>query len=114
MSPDAKQIAGSTFGKWKIFNLEEETLPQAGSTDVDRGRSDWSPDGRWIVYDAAPDNQPGVYIVNVQTLTTRLLAKVAATARWSPDGKTLALALKRSNEILLLDVTKSLDLLANE
>jgi Tol biopolymer transport system component len=64
-------------------------LAFSGSTDA----VSWSPDGRWIAYEAhshEPDARPAVYIVHPDGSGLRLIATDAFSPSWSPDGKLLA------------------------
>ncbi len=114
VSPDGKRYAQSSFGKWSIFDLQQTLeMPPASYDSTDTGRADWSADGRWIAHSTHIDDEYGVWLIDTHTQQTRLLAELAAYPRWSPDGKTLALGLQSSNEIVLLDVS-SLDTLWKE
>ena len=105
-SPDGTRVAWSSFGKWNVFSVPDTAeLPRPVLTTFDLERSHWSPDGRRIAFSATNDSTPGVWLFDLETQETRLLADIAAIPRWSPDGKTLALGLQSSNEILLLDVS---------
>jgi Ca2+-binding EF-hand superfamily protein len=114
LSPDHQRIACSSFGKWRM--LSPEAAEQIGTFDIgteDKGRADWSPDGRWIAYNAKIDRIDGVWLLDPESTETRLLVSIPAYPRWSPDGKSLALGLRSSNDIVLLDVS-SLDALWKE
>ncbi len=115
VSADGTQIAWSSFGKWNIFNLQETApLPQRVPNELDRGRSHWSSDGKLIAYDVAIERKRAVWVAEAKTGKTRLLADIAAIPHWSPDGKTLALGLLSSNEILLVDVSTLKDAFVHE
>jgi Tol biopolymer transport system component len=66
-------------------------LAFSGSTDAVR----WSPDGRWIAYeahshDSALNSRPAVFIIHLDGSGLRLIARDAFSPSWSPDGKLLA------------------------
>jgi len=103
---DGQRYAQARFGKWSFVDLQQDVeLPSGRYYVTDAGRADWSADGRWIAYSTHVDDEYGVWLIDTHTEETRLLAELAAYPRWSPDGKTLALGLQSSNEILLLDVS---------
>lgn len=52
----------------------------------------WSPDSRWLLYISGPQGttQQGLWIFNLSTRTTNLIAKGNINAAaWSPDGKSV-------------------------
>lgn len=114
-SGDGKRLAGSSFGRWGVHQVDDEADLKIGvQSGVDEGRSDWSLNGDWIAYSARVDGKSRVFIVDAKSLKTRVLADIAAIPRWSHDGKTLALGLLSSNEILLIDVSALKDVFVHE
>lgn len=115
VSHDGKRIAFSKFGKWYISPLESPSGALGGQATVeDYGVSDWSYDGKYIVFGSTHPTTPGIWLIDAATGQRRLLvADVLAVPRWSPDGKTIAAGIlvsqETSNEIVLLDLS-SLDL----
>ena len=48
----------------------------------------WSPDGKWIVFAADPDNDGNLdlYVMNADGSNSRFLTYLGGQPRWSPDG----------------------------
>jgi eukaryotic-like serine/threonine-protein kinase len=96
-SPDGKQVLFAS-SRSHLFGLyvknadgteDDKLLPLDASDKSDKYPSDWSRDGRYILYDRATE----LWVVTLPELKTRPLVKVAATVkngRFSPDGKWVA------------------------
>jgi TolB protein len=94
-APDSRRIA--FHGRWNLqmarsyqIMVADATRPGAQIDQITaRGHNQdpsWSPDGRHIVYTSVGDGPPGLYIIDVDTKTRRLLAPGGnlRMAEWSP------------------------------
>ena len=83
--------------KEAIFLTTEQTLAEAG---------DFSPDGKWIAYDARAGDRQEVFIQSFPDAVTRTQVSTdgAWTPRWSADGKTLFYQSERGDALLAVDV----------
>ena len=116
-SPDGRQVVFTTdmsgrFNLWKVSAAGGWPIQLTQSDDV-QSSAVWSPDGKWIVYqqDRAGDEMYDLYATpsdggEVINLTNTDQIREEAP-RWSPDGKTLAIAYKPKEssviDIALLD-----------
>lgn len=105
VSPDGLRLAFSKFGKWTICDLTSPSESINGYVSTaDKGFTDWSPDGKYLLFgSSAPDN-PGLWLIEAATGKRKLLAEIICKPRWSPDGKQIALGLFTSNEILTAEL----------
>ena len=93
-SPDGTRLAFSSNrrGPREIyiknpFGIAAEQL--AAESAVDAAVEDWSPDGRWLVYNCYP-LPIHICALSVETRKSQLYTENADHARFSPDGKWLA------------------------
>ena len=112
-SPDGRQVVFTTdmsgrFNLWKVSAAGGWPIQLTQSDDV-QSSAVWSPDGKWIVYqqDRAGDEMYDLYATpseggEVINLTNTDQIREEAP-RWSPDGKTLAIAYK-PKESSVIDV----------
>ena len=95
-SPDGQQIAfasdmGTNGGGMAhyIINIDGSDLRKI-TTDVKQigGRSDWSPDGRWLTFYAGPDDDRDIYIVAIDGSAIYQLTDGGGNLApsFSPDG----------------------------
>ena len=116
-SPDGRQLVlmGRQPGKpWKVYTMDadgghlQEVLNE-GRSEAD---SDWSPDGKMLVFGRLPDlmaeaSQPkAIYMVD---LATRAMTKLPGSdglfsPRWSADGKYIAALSIDQKKLMLFDV----------
>lgn len=71
----------------------------------------WSPDGSKICYTSFKDDNPDLYVINLQTNTLSRISNIRglnSAAAWSPDGNNIALTLTQDGnaEIYILEVEK--------
>jgi Tol biopolymer transport system component len=109
-SPDGQQIVFSVYqsnttitgGEWReqLFTVDLATVDVRQLTATLAGESDhspaFSPDGTKIAY-AHWGPQPGIWLMNADGSSAHPIASVAgypAGVAWSPDGRSLAFALK--------------------
>jgi TolB protein len=79
---------------------EQQVLQSVSARPEDRidvGEPAWSPDGTRLAYtqttlDRRHTFRPSLYVVDIRTAGTRLLARDAADAAWSPSGRRIAFA----------------------
>jgi Tol biopolymer transport system component len=85
-----------------VFDLEEETVTQITAEPLEGlrrcGASDWSPDGKRIVFDATPGTRYDQTRIFAADFPVREGAKftdlgVGNCPNWSPDGKRIAFML---------------------
>ena len=85
--PDWGEIHLADVATGAIVNLSD----RPGWTGPD-GQPVWSPDGRQIVFNARPDNQDGLYLLDLPAAgepvgAARLIARLhASSLQWSPEG----------------------------
>src|SRR5262249_22784112 len=97
-SPDGGSIAflrGSTTGKIQVV-----VVPSLGGSerilaeDAQFGSLDWSPDGKWLVYNTGPqEGSPGLWMQSRESgerHRLRTSTQFDRQARFSPDGRALA------------------------
>jgi eukaryotic-like serine/threonine-protein kinase len=101
-SPNEKQVvfADNREPRFDLYvknsdgSQEEKQIPQDGA---DRFPNDWSPDGKYILYERGPD----LWYVNVADNRATEFLKAASTlrmGRFSPDGKWVAYASNESGK----------------
>jgi TolB protein len=94
-APDSRRVA--FHGRWnrqmrgaEQIMIGDASRPGAQIEQITaRGNNEdpsWAPDGRHLVYTSVGDGQPGLYIIDVDTKTRRLLAPGGnlRMAEWSP------------------------------
>jgi Tol biopolymer transport system component len=104
-SPDGTRLLFSSSRK-HLFGLfvknangaEEEKFLELGASDkADKYPSDWSRDGKYILYERATE----LWVTEMPDLRTRAFVKVPATVKngqFSPDGKWVAYASNESSK----------------
>jgi hypothetical protein len=103
-SPDGRFLSAVDFGrKLMIVNLATLEVRRPLYTQTEIYYTDWSPDGRSILYSQFPAGDPsttndslGLFLFDVATGTRRVLRwgplARADYARWSPDGSLIAMS----------------------
>lgn len=94
-SPDGKRIAYSD-NSYALFVMDADG---GGKREVDRGSEgeirsyDWSPDGRWLVYDKTlPNKFNSIFIYDVEAAETHAVTGEYTfdwAPAWDPDGRYL-------------------------
>jgi len=83
-----------------MVNADGSGLTRVTSGPGHKGLSDWSPDGRRILFEGDQQEENGdVFVINVDGTGLRNLTNDAATdffAKWSPDGKRIVFASNRA------------------
>jgi len=84
-SPDGREIALRNNGI--VIVAEEGGRERRLSTNPNDWESDWSPDGRWIVFNSVRDGTPGQWLVPAAGGEPERLTKGEGSwPRWSRDG----------------------------
>jgi TolB protein len=108
LSPDGKMLAfaSNRGGHWDLYvlNLEDGKTIQLTDTPEYEGSPSWSPDNRWLAYEAyIPDETGGNLEIFVRTIdgsqdVVRLTDDPAADydPAWSPSGRTIAFVSTRN------------------
>jgi TolB protein len=124
LSPDGKTLAfaSNRGAHWDLYLLslaDGRTLQLTDSPEYE-GSPSWSPDNRWLAYEAyVPDEEGGNLEIFVRPLDgsqtlVRLTNDPAAdyAPAWSPSGRTIAFVSTRSgeNDIWVADLDKSADM----
>src|SRR5205085_5421312 len=92
-APDSQTLVFSMQGSlWKqrVDSDTAEQLTEAPGYDY---QPDWSPDGKWIIYDKYDHDTIELWLYEVATGKSKALTKnsgVNLEPRWSPDGKHIA------------------------
>jgi TolB protein len=127
LSPDGKMLAfaSNRSGHWDLYllRLENGHIDQLTDTPEYEGNPSWSPDNRWLAYEAyVPDEAGGNLEIFVRTLDgsqdpVRLTNDPAAdyAPAWSPGGRIIAFVSTRSGEkdIWIADLNKSTDMFSD-
>lgn len=103
-SPDGKKIAfmSDRSGSLEIWTMNRDGSSPEKLTDLGNcGSPRWSPDGRWIAFDAVVDGPPAIFVVAADGGPAQ---KVVANEwesmvpSWSNDGKWIYFASHRSGD----------------
>jgi Tol biopolymer transport system component len=105
-SPDGKLLAWIVAGRLNdnndgfaltLFDLKKRTAQllhvyQIAGTDVWPSAAIWSPDGRWVAYDAVDEDNDrrGLWAAKVDEQTEFHLIRNLTSMAWSPDSRWLA------------------------
>ena len=123
-APDGKQIAFDAVLPGGVMNIY--VIPSAGGSaehllPSDRGQieSDWSPDGKSLVFGTAVDPMGSIYIIDLSSRRVSTLpgSRGFFSPHWSPDGRYISGTITQSQKLMLFDTatqswTKACDCVA--
>jgi Tol biopolymer transport system component len=93
LSPDGKQIAFGALNNLWIMKVGDKPEQLTHDNYFEEGPQ-WSPDGRFLAYSSDNSGVLNLYVRNMETGETKLVAPSPNSAQllpaWSPDGKWLA------------------------
>jgi TolB protein len=117
ISPDGQTVAFSSNrnGYWDLYllNLASGGISRLTDTLTYEAAPSWSPDNKWLAYEAYLNDNLEIEIQSLEILTDtiRLTENPAAdfSPAWSPKGRQIAFVSNRSgeNEIWLADLDKA-------
>jgi eukaryotic-like serine/threonine-protein kinase len=103
LSPDGRRIALASERSGKGREIWIANVDGSGAvriTDASgrlQGTPRWSPDGRWIAYDALEESgEYGIYVIDAAGGSARPLTARGAVPSWSRDGKWIYFRSSRS------------------
>ena len=103
LSPDGRRIALGSERSGKGREIWIANMDGSGAvriTDASgklQGTPRWSPDGRWIAYDALEESgEYGIYVIDAAGGSARPLTARGAVPSWSRDGKWIYFRSNRS------------------
>jgi TolB protein len=86
-------------GKLQVFTINPDGTGRKQLTfEGDNGRPDWSPDGKWIVYNSITSAGLWIIVMDVNGSNKKLLTEGVAPD-WSPDGKQIAYTREDQNRV---------------
>src|ERR1700687_1214852 len=100
-SPDGNKLAfmSDRSGTMEIWASDNDGSNLRQLTSMGPcGSPQWSPDGRWVAFDSANKNSPGVFFISAEggPITTHVdLHAESMVPRWSRDGKWIYFASAR-------------------
>lgn len=113
-SPDGKEIAymvKTPDRPWRIFiqRLDTGERWEASEGNDNQGAPTWSPDGRFLVYGnvlCQPTHSCGIHRIDLSTGEVQMLpgSEGLFTARWSPDGRSIAALQPERHQVFLFDM----------
>ena len=109
VSPDGNLTAFYTANPRSLVVRNTTTLAAVATIDLAQVSgllASWSPNSRYMGYGSYGRDGFGLWLLDVKTGKTALLATGSLTCpRWSPDGTTIAADDRQSSELVILDVS---------
>jgi Tol biopolymer transport system component/tRNA A-37 threonylcarbamoyl transferase component Bud32 len=103
LSPDGRRIALASERSGKGREIWVANVDGSGAVRITdapgklHGTPRWSPDGRWIAYDALEDSgEYGIYVIDAAGGSARPLTARGAIPSWSRDGRWIYFGSSRS------------------
>ena len=87
----SRDIENLLFYPWTIYAMDADgSQVREILTGISYpGTLSWSPDGKWIAFSATYENKRGIWLLEVDTETVRLISERAGPFDWSPNSKQL-------------------------
>jgi TolB protein len=90
-SPDGRRIAFTVPGELWVVGANGRGARLLARRPSSETRAVWSPNGRLLAYAGTSARGSGLFVVSSSGGRPRLLSRFDEEARWSPDGRTIAL-----------------------